>query len=156
VAGEQADFAWLVEAPGPNYLGARAIGGFPDFFWTSDATKALRFWTKEQADFTAMAVRRMEPRLWDFALTLGDAFPRQHGFVNIASPNDAVAGLVSALGLAFYQAHDVMLRHAPAVEHLSSNRKIDRKDALSTLERFRVAINEALANYRATEGVGHG
>lgn len=72
------EVAWLVEAPGHNYLGARNIAHYPDFYWTNDANKALRFWSREQADLTAMAVRRLVPELWAFAATLGEAWPREH------------------------------------------------------------------------------
>lgn len=73
------DFAWLIEAPGPNYLGVWQLGhNPPQFRWTSDANKALRFWSKEQADLTAGAVRALQPALWAFAGTLGEAWPREH------------------------------------------------------------------------------
>lgn len=74
-AGERV--AWLIEAPGTNYLAVRTLGR-PEFYWTPDPNKALRFFTKQDADQTAMAVRRMEPDLWGFALTLGEAWPREH------------------------------------------------------------------------------
>lgn len=75
------DFAWLIEAPGPNYLWVRTIGHHTDFAWTTDANKALRFYSKEQADQTAMGIRGLAPALWAFAVTLGDAWPREHAFL---------------------------------------------------------------------------
>lgn len=83
-------FIWLIEAPGQNYLGTREIGHFPQFYWTSDANKALRFMSKEQADGVMMAVRRLEPSLWAFAVNLGDAWPREHGWLYEARPAPAV------------------------------------------------------------------
>jgi len=71
------DFAWLIEAPGANYL---AVGKVRRFYWTTDANQALRFWSMEQADLTATAVRELNPDLWAFALTLGEAWPRQHAW----------------------------------------------------------------------------
>jgi hypothetical protein len=78
------DFAWLIEAPGARYLAVRQLSSNkPDFTWTMDANKALRFWSKEQADLTAGGVRALQPDLWGFALTLGEAWPREHGFVSL-------------------------------------------------------------------------
>lgn len=74
-------FYWLVEAPGPHYLGVRKLPGY-EFYWTPDVNKALRFTTKHDADFTSMAVRALAPQLWAFATTLGEAWPREHGFIN--------------------------------------------------------------------------
>lgn len=81
----QRDFAWLIEAPGQNYLGARNIAHYPEFYWTADANSALRFWSKDQADLTASAVRRMQPALWAFAANLGEAWPREHGWLTQAA-----------------------------------------------------------------------
>lgn len=78
------DFAWLIEAPGQRYLGTQVIGHDPRFFWTPDAAKALRFMSYEQADGVAMAVRKLAPDLWGFALTLGEAWPREHGWIAVA------------------------------------------------------------------------
>jgi hypothetical protein len=78
------EFSWLIEAPGQNYLGTQEIGLQSRFYWTNDAAKALRFCSKEQADGVMMAVRKLAPDLWDFALTLGEAFPREHGYLGDA------------------------------------------------------------------------
>lgn len=76
------DFCWLIEAPGANYLSVRQLSTNPaDFVWTSDAAKALRFWSREQADLAAGAIRALHPELWGFALTLGEAWPREHAFI---------------------------------------------------------------------------
>lgn len=75
------DFAWLIEAPGQNYLAVRKAGLTPRFHWTDDANKALRFWSREQADLTAAAVRQLNPDLWAFASLLGEAWPHQHGWL---------------------------------------------------------------------------
>lgn len=90
------DFAWLVEAPGANYLGAREIGHHPEFYWTNDANKALRFWSKEQADLTMMSVRRMEPRLFVFTINLGEAWPRQHAWLGAPPQPDPSRGITPA------------------------------------------------------------
>ena len=79
------EFAWLIEAPGQNYLGTREVGYYPEFFWTDDHTKAIRFFSKEQADGVMMAVRRMEPKLWAFAVNLTDARPTEHGWISAPS-----------------------------------------------------------------------
>lgn len=81
LADEKTAFAWVMEAPGPHYLSAREIGGLTSFHWTADPNKALRFWSKEQADLTASAVRKLEPSLWSFAGALGEAWPREHGWI---------------------------------------------------------------------------
>ena len=82
------DFAWLIEAPGPMYLRTRTIGHHPDFGWTHEANEALRFISKDQADGVMMAVRRMEPALFAFESTLGNAWPREHGWLALATPPD--------------------------------------------------------------------
>jgi hypothetical protein len=83
------DFAWLIEAPGQNYLEAREIGHYPEFVWTTDHTRALRFYSKDQADKVMMAVRRLDPKLWAFAVNLGEAWPVEHGWL----PDGALAPL---------------------------------------------------------------
>lgn len=75
------DFAWVIEAPGQNYLGARAIGYYPEFFWTRDHERAIRFVSQKQADSVMMAVRQAVPELWAFALTLGEARPIEHAWI---------------------------------------------------------------------------
>jgi hypothetical protein len=80
------DFAWLIEAPGARYLAVRQLSSNkPDFTWTPDANKALRFWSKEQADLASGAIRALNPDLWGFALTLGEAWPREHGFALLSA-----------------------------------------------------------------------
>lgn len=74
-------FAWLIEAPGPNYLGTRDFGHYPEFYWTRDHTKATRFCSKAQADGVMMAVRQLSPALFAFAISLGEALPVEHGWV---------------------------------------------------------------------------
>ena len=86
---DEGQFAWLIEAPGQRYLGAQTIDHQASFHWTADAQKALRFWSKEQADQTMMAVRRLHPDLWGFALTLGEAWPREHKWLAAQKPGDA-------------------------------------------------------------------
>lgn len=75
-------FAWLIEAPGPRYLAVREVPKmYGEFIWTDDPNKALRFWSKEQCDKTMLAIRRMDPPLFGFEVTLGNAWPREHGWV---------------------------------------------------------------------------
>jgi len=81
------EFAWLIEAPGQNYLGIRKIGHSHDFYWTDDHTKALRFHSQEQADAAMMAVRQLAPYLWAFAANLGEARPVEHGWIATGSGN---------------------------------------------------------------------
>lgn len=75
------DFAWLIEAPGQNYLAARNIDHTPEFYWTKDHNKALRFYSQEQASAAMMAIRALDPKLFEFARTLGDAKPVEHGWM---------------------------------------------------------------------------
>jgi len=76
------NFAWLIEAPGARYLGTQEIGHYPEFYWTTDDAKATRFYSKKQADGVMMAVRRMEPALFAFAVNLGDAWPVEHAWID--------------------------------------------------------------------------
>ena len=84
-----ADFAWLIEAPGARYLAARELGHQYDFHWTDDANKALRFFSENQCDKVRGAIRQMQPRLFDFEHTLGNAWPRQHGYLSAADQAEA-------------------------------------------------------------------
>lgn len=86
-AADATSFSWLIEAPGQNYLGARRLGR-SEFYWTPDHAKALRFWSKEQADQTMMAVREATPALFAFAANLGDARPRQHCWLTPINSKD--------------------------------------------------------------------
>jgi len=74
------NFAWLIEAPGAHYLGTREIAHFPEFYWTMDHAQATRFYSREQADGVMMAVRRLDPEMFAFAVNLGDARPVEHGW----------------------------------------------------------------------------
>ncbi len=74
-------FAWLIEAPGQNYLSYRHLGRH-EFHWTKDHTRALRFFSLEQADNVMMAIRELAPTLFAFAITLGEAKPVEHGWIS--------------------------------------------------------------------------
>lgn len=74
-------FCWLIEAPGAHYLAARKLA-VHEFFWTKDHNRALRFFSAEHADLTMMAVRALAPALFEFARTLGEARPVEHGWLN--------------------------------------------------------------------------
>ena len=78
------EFVWLIEAPGPQYLRTRNIGHYPDFAWTNDASKAIRLYSKEQADGLMMAIRPLVPALFAFELTLGNAQVREHAWMDTA------------------------------------------------------------------------
>ncbi len=75
------DFSWLIEAPGPYYLGARKVGRY-EFFWTDNPSRATRFMSAEQADGVMMAVRELKPDMFAFAVNLRDARPIEHGWVS--------------------------------------------------------------------------
>lgn len=75
------EFAWLIEAPGQNYLCVQTIGtGNHRFAWTKDHAKALRFYSKAQAQAVHDAVRVLAPDLWAFAVNLGEAWPVEHSW----------------------------------------------------------------------------
>lgn len=74
-------FAWLIEAPGQHYLAARAVAGHK-FYWTQDHDAALRFVSEGQADLAMMAIRELDPKLFGFAETLGEARPIEHSWIN--------------------------------------------------------------------------
>lgn len=76
-------FAWLIEAPGQNYLGVRELTGHK-FYWTKDHDAALRLSSEEQADGVMMAVRQLNPDLFGFAVTLGEAKPVKHNWLDPA------------------------------------------------------------------------
>jgi hypothetical protein len=92
--GDGASFAWLIEAPGQNYLGAREISHYREFYWTADHNKALRFFSQEQADAAMMAMRQINPKLWAFAVNLGEAKPVEHGW--FAKPSPSITEAVAA------------------------------------------------------------
>ena len=75
------DFAWLVEAPGQQYMTACKIGNGYVFKWTKDHLRAIRFYTEEQADLTMMSVRALDKELFGFAVTLGDARAVEHSWL---------------------------------------------------------------------------
>jgi hypothetical protein len=82
---DKPEFAFLVEAPGQQYLSAAVIGNVSTFKWTKDHLKAIRFYTREQADLTMMAIRELDRELFGFAVTLGDAKAVEHSWLR-ASP----------------------------------------------------------------------
>lgn len=65
-------YGWYIEAPGPHWLGVRKLG-VDEFFWAKNQDAAIAFLTKEAADGVMMAVKRMAPELFAFAVPLGDA-----------------------------------------------------------------------------------
>ncbi len=81
MSAPETEFAWLIEAPGLRYLRTRNIGDHPEFVWTTDHSKALRLFSKDQADGVMMAVRQMVPNLFNFEHTLGNARPVQHAWI---------------------------------------------------------------------------
>lgn len=82
------DFRWLIEAPGPRYLGVQRLSMMDNFEWTSDHDKALAFRSKDQADALMMAVRQMDRQingfdkgLFGFEASLGNAKAVEHGWL---------------------------------------------------------------------------
>lgn len=75
------DFSWLIEAPGPHYLGTRKIGRH-EFFWTDNPSQATRFMSAPQADGVMMAVRELNPDMFAFSVNLRDAKPVEHGWAS--------------------------------------------------------------------------
>ena len=89
------DFRWLIEAPGPRYLGVQRLTSQANFEWTADHNKALAFRSEAQADDMMTALRQLD-RLHDscvnggklswgslfaFEPTLGDAKAVEHGWI---------------------------------------------------------------------------
>jgi hypothetical protein len=79
------DFRWLIEAPGPKYLGVRNLRSFSDFIWTPYHNAALQFRTEEQAEGLRKALRTNatvhKTGLFDFEGTLGPAKAVEHGWM---------------------------------------------------------------------------
>ena len=85
------DFRWLIEAPGPRYLAVQRLSITRDLEWTADHNKALAFRSQEQADDLMMAVRQLDRlfcsgRLFAFEVTLGNARPVEHGWMDPSGP----------------------------------------------------------------------
>lgn len=78
-------FAWFIEAPGQHYLATRVIGRQSEFHWTTDAHKALRFASEEQAAGVQYALHKLKPELFSFAAVLTDAKPVEHGFFSLTN-----------------------------------------------------------------------
>ncbi len=79
---DKPEFAWLIEAPGQQYLTACKIANLYTFKWTKDHLLAIRFWNQEQADSMMMAIRELDKELFGFAVTLGDAQAVQHSWLS--------------------------------------------------------------------------
>lgn len=77
------EFAWLIEAPGPNYLAVRTLTNRSDFVWTNDANAAIRFMSEKQADDTMTALRYLSRDLFSFDGTLGPARAVEHGWIDV-------------------------------------------------------------------------
>ena len=54
---------YLIELPGQVYMATRKLACY-EFYWTEDPSKALRFFSHEQADTTAMAIRELHKDLF--------------------------------------------------------------------------------------------
>jgi hypothetical protein len=76
-----ADFRWLIEAPGPSYLGTRTLSARTDFVWTRDHDAAIHFASEDQANAVLMALRCLYYNLFSFDQTLGPAKAVEHGWV---------------------------------------------------------------------------
>lgn len=84
-AMREADFRWLIEAPGTRYLAAQRLSMSDSFEWTGDHDKALAFRSREQATALMMAVRQIDRMyaggsLFAFEATLGNAKAVEHGW----------------------------------------------------------------------------
>lgn len=76
------EFGWLIEAPGLRYLCARTVPStHGEFVWTLDHNQALRFVSEVQATKSMMAIREMNPALFGFETTLGNARAVEHGWM---------------------------------------------------------------------------
>lgn len=75
------EFRWLIEGPGPHYLGVRELVGRYGFHWTTDHDAALQFCSQAQADMTMMAVRHQCPDLFAFEPMLSNARATEHGWM---------------------------------------------------------------------------
>lgn len=90
-----ADFRWLIEAPGPKYLAVQRLTSSANFEWTVDHNKALAFRSEVQADDMMAALRQMDRlhdsyenngklswgKLFAFEPTLGNARAVEHGWM---------------------------------------------------------------------------
>ena len=77
----EANFVWLIEAPGQYYLATRRIAHSSEFVWLKDPHRAVRFMTREQADEVHYALKDLHPELFAYARVLGDARSTEHGFI---------------------------------------------------------------------------
>lgn len=90
-----AEFRWLIEAPGPKYLAVQRLTSSANFEWTADHNKALAFRSEAQADDMMAALRQMDRllniyenngklswgKLFAFEPTLGNAKAVEHGLM---------------------------------------------------------------------------
>jgi hypothetical protein len=63
---------YIIEAPGPYYLGARHLGDYA-FFWSDRKQDAIVFLHYHNADMVMMAVRQLAPHLFVFEKALRNA-----------------------------------------------------------------------------------
>ena len=78
------DYKWVIEAPGTRYLTVTRVGG-ESFHWTTEHLSAIRFESGDVADAVMMAIRYLEPNLFAFEDTLGNARAVEHAWLTIDS-----------------------------------------------------------------------
>jgi len=61
---------YLIEAPGPHYLGVKSVNNVTEFHWTPSAEYAIAFVREKQARLVLAALRLLCPRLFEFAVVL--------------------------------------------------------------------------------------
>ncbi len=67
---------WLIEAPGLRWLSFGGNGSWPH--WTADATIALAFHSKSQAEEFLTWMRSADPQRYAFEANLGPAVVTEH------------------------------------------------------------------------------
>lgn len=72
-------FAWLIETDGPHYIYNDTLGGGARFGWTRDASKAIRFARKVDAENAMYVLTETLPKLFDFP-THQAAVAVEHGW----------------------------------------------------------------------------
>lgn len=73
------EFAWLIETDGPHYIHVSKIAGMYRYEWTRDASKALRFARKVDAEDARDGLREMYEELFKFP-THQSATAVEHGW----------------------------------------------------------------------------
>ena len=78
------DYKWVIVAPGTRYLTVTRVGG-ESFHCITEHLSAILFESGDVADAVMMAIRYLEPNLFAFEDTLGNARAVEHGWLTIDS-----------------------------------------------------------------------